>query len=247
MSGRIHLVGAGPGDADLLTVRAARLIAAADVIVHDRLVGPDVLAGCRPGTELVDVSKRPGKASVAQEEINRILISRARSGLDVVRLKGGDPFVFGRGGEEAIALAAAGIEFELVPGISSALAGPAAAGIPVTHREAARSFAVMTAHAAGLDGHDWSALAAVDTLVVLMGAATAGLVTRRLLQAGRAADTPAAAVQEATLAGQREVRSTLAALPDAIAADGLRAPLVLVIGAVAALDVRCAVASEVAR
>lgn len=246
MSGRVHLVGAGPGDPDLVTVRAARLIATADVIVHDRLIGPDVLAGCRPDAELLDVSKRPGEASVAQEEINRVLISRARSGANVVRLKGGDPFVFGRGGEEAIALAAAGIEFELVPGISSALAGPAAAGIPVTHREAARSFTVVTAHATGLDGHDWDALAAVDTLVVLMGAATVTDVVQRLLQAGLAAETPAAAVQEATLPGQREARSTLAALPDAIVEEGLRAPLVLVVGAVAALDVRCTTASEVA-
>lgn len=246
MSGRVYLVGAGPGDPELLTVKAARLIATADVIVHDRLVGARVLAGCRPDAELIDVSKRPGEVSVEQEEINRTLIARARSGANVVRLKGGDPFVFGRGGEEAIALAAAGIEFELVPGISSALAGPAAAGIPVTHRDAARSFTVVTAHATGLDGHDWDALAAVDTLVVLMGAATVADVVQRLLEAGLTREIPAAAVQEATLPGQREVRSTLAALPEAIAEAGLRAPLVLVVGAVAALDVRCAIASEAA-
>ena len=247
MSGRVHLVGAGPGDPELLTVRAARLIATADVIVHDRLVGQNVLAGRRPDATLIDVSKRPGGQSVTQAEINRVLIAQARSGLEVVRLKGGDPFVFGRGGEEAAALAAAGIEFELVPGISSALAGPAAAGIPVTHRDLARSFTVVTAHATGLDDHDWDALAAVDTLVVLMGAATAADVVQRLLRAGRPVETPAAAVQEATLPGQQEVRSPLGALAEAIAAEGLRAPLVLVVGAVAALDMRSVTAREAGR
>jgi uroporphyrin-III C-methyltransferase len=243
VSGRVHLVGAGPGAADLLTLRAARLLATADVVVHDRLVGPEVLARCRDGAELVDVSKRPGGASVSQVEINELLIARARAGLDVVRLKGGDPFVFGRGGEEALALASAGVPFECVPGVSSALAAPAAAGIPVTQRRLARSLTIVTGHACALDEHDWHVLAAADTLVVLMGAATVGELGRRLIAAGRPGDTPAAAVQ-ATLAEQRDVRSTLAELADAVDGAGLCAPLVLVIGAVAAFDLRRALALE---
>ncbi len=244
MSGRVHLVGAGPGDADLLTLRAARLLAAADVVVHDRLVGPGVLAHCRPGAELVDVSKRPGGDSAAQRDINDLLIARARDGLEVVRLKGGDPLVFGRGAEEAGALAAAGIPVAVVPGVSSALAAPAAAGVPVTHRDLARSLTIVTGHASGLDTYDWRALAAADTLVVLMGAATVAEVTRRLLAAGRCGEAPAAAVQDATLPTQRDVHATLAGLPDAISRAGLRAPLVLVIGAAAALDLRAAGVAE---
>lgn len=244
MTGCVHLVGAGPGDADLLTVRAARLLAGADVIVHDRLVGADVLACCNRDAELVDVSKRPGDDSVSQEEINELLIEHASAGREVVRLKGGDPFVYGRGAEEALALVAAGVAVELVPGVSSALAGPAAAGISVTHRELARSVTIVTGHARGLDDHDWAALAAADTLVVLMGAATVGEISRRLIHAGLSRNTPAAAVQEATLEGQRDLRSTLAELPGAVVDAGLRAPVVLVIGAVAALDLRSAHALE---
>jgi len=238
VNGRVHLVGAGPGDADLLTLRAARLLAIADVVVHDRLVGPDVLALCRPDAELVDVSKHPGADAAAQDDINELLVARAQAGLDVVRLKGGDPFVFARGAEEAQALSAAGVPFDCVPGVSSALAAPAAAGIAVTYRELARSVVIVTGHARALDDQDWPALAAADTLVVLMGAATAGELTRRLIAGGRPRDTPAAAIQDATLPGQRDVRSTLADLSEAIAEAGLRAPLVLVIGTVAALDLR---------
>lgn len=237
MTGRVYLVGAGPGDPDLLTVRAARILATADVIVHDRLVGPGVLDLCRDDAEYVDVSKRPRQPSIEQEEINTILIGAAGSGAEVARLKGGDPFVFGRGGEEAIALSAAGIPFEIVPGVSSALAGPALAGIPVTHRGVSRSFVVVTAHAQTLDHHDWGALAQIDTLVVLMGAATAHEVARRLIAAGRSSATRAAAIQDASLPGQRVVRSTLGALPQVIAADGMRAPLVLVIGSVVDLEI----------
>jgi uroporphyrin-III C-methyltransferase len=244
VSGRVYLVGAGPGAADLLTLRAARLLEAAEVVVHDRLVGPDVLALCRPDAELVDVSKRPGGESVAQEEINRLLVERARAGFEVVRLKGGDPFVFGRGGEEAQALEAAGVSFDVVPGVSSALAAPAAAGLSLTHRELARSITIVTGHAQALEEHDWDALASTDTLVVLMGAATIAEIARCLIAAGRAADTPAVAVQEATLPSQRDLAAPLGELAEAVAEAGLRAPLVLVVGAVAALDLRRALALE---
>ncbi len=244
MSGRVHLVGAGPGAADLLTLRAARLLAAADVVVHDRLVGPDVLALCRPDVELVDVSKRPGAESVAQEDINHVLVEHARAGREVVRLKGGDPFVFGRGGEEARALQAAGIPFDTVPGLSSALAAPAAAGVSLTYRELARSVTIITGHSQALEEHDWDALAATDTLVVLMGAATAGEIARRLIAAGRAADTPAMVVQEATLPGQQELAAPLGELAETVAEAGLRAPLVIVVGAVAAVDLRRGLALE---
>jgi uroporphyrin-III C-methyltransferase len=246
VTGCVHLVGAGPGDPELLTVRAARLLGAADVVVHDRLVGPGVLELCRPGAELIDVSKRPGVDAPAQDEINELLIARARAGRDVVRLKGGDPLVFARGAEEAGALAAAGVPFDVVPGISSALAAPAAAGIAVTHRDIARSLVIVTGHARALDDQDWPALAAADTLVVLMGAATASELCARLIAGGRPPDTPAAAVQDATLPSQRDVRSTLADLPEAVAEAGLLAPLVLVIGAVAALDLRHALLEALA-
>lgn len=244
MSGRVSLVGAGPGAADLLTLRAARLLAAADVVLHDRLVGPDVLALCRADADLVDVSKRPGAESADQEEINRVLVERARAGHAVVRLKGGDPFVFGRGGEEARALQAAGIPFDVVPGLSSALAAPAAAGVSLTHRELARSVTIITGHSQALEEHDWDALAATDTLVVLMGAATVGEIAQRLIAAGRAADTPGVVVQEATLPGQQEVAAPLGELADAVAEAGLRAPLVIVVGAVAAVDLRRSFALE---
>jgi uroporphyrin-III C-methyltransferase len=238
VSGKVYLVGAGPGDADLLTVRAARLLAEADVVVHDRLIGPGTLEGCRPDAELIDVSKRPGDGASLQTTINGLLVDRALAGFEVVRLKGGDPFVFGRGGEEAIALADAGVPYEIVPGVSSALAAPAAAGIPATHRDLARSLTVVTGHRAALDDHDWRALAASDTLVVLMGAATVGEIAARLLEAGASTATPVAVIQKATLPDQRDLRTTLGELSQAMSAAGLEAPLVLVVGAVAALDVR---------
>lgn len=244
MSGRVHLVGAGPGAADLLTLRAANLLAAADVVLHDRLVGPDVLAFCRADAEFVDVSKRPGAESATQEEINRLLVERARAGQEVVRLKGGDPFIFGRGGEEARALQAAGIPFDIVPGLSSALAAPAAAGVSLTHRELARSVTIITGHSQALEEHNWDALAATDTLVVLMGAATVDEIAQRLIAAGRSADAPAVVVQEATLPGQQEVAAPLGKLADVVAAAGLRAPLVIVVGAVAAVDLHRPLALE---
>jgi uroporphyrin-III C-methyltransferase len=228
----VHLVGAGPGDPDLLTVRAARLIAAADVIVHDHLAGSAVLALAPADAEMIDVGKRPGRP-VPQETINALLVQLGSDGLDVVRLKGGDPFVFGRGGEEAIALAEAGVSFDVVPGISAAIAVPAAAGIPVTHRGVAASFTVVTGHRRTGDDTNWEALArAGGTLVVLMGVAERGAIAERLMAGGLAAHTPVAAVMWGTCDEQTVVRGTLGEL----ASLRVDPPATLVIGAVAAFD-----------
>jgi uroporphyrin-III C-methyltransferase len=230
----VALVGAGPGDPDLLTVRAARLLAAADVVVHDALVGDGVLALASPTAELIDVGKRPGQG-VAQDLINLLLVQLSGDGRRVVRLKGGDPFVFGRGGEEAMALAEHGIACEIVPGITSAVAAPAAAGIPVTLRGVSASFTVVTGHRR--DGEppvNWAALAqAGGTIVVLMGVAERGVIAAELIDGGLRADTPVAAVRHATTAAQHVVRCTLGTLATA----AVQPPATLVIGAVAAYDV----------
>ena len=199
----VALVGAGPGDPDLLTVKAARLLAAAEVVVHDALVGDGVLGLVPPTAELIDVGKRPGRP-VPQELISTLLVELARAGRRVVRLKGGDPFVFGRGGEEAQALLDAGIPFEVVPGITSAVAAPAAAGIPVTHRGVAAAFTVVTGHRrAGEPDVDWRSLARVGgTVVVLMGVAQRGAIAAELMAGGLDPATPVAAVRSATTAGQ---------------------------------------------
>jgi len=228
----VHLVGAGPGDPELLTVRAARLIATADVIVHDHLAGSDVLALARSDADIIDVGKRPGRP-VPQETINALLVELGHQGLDVVRLKGGDPFVFGRGGEEAIALADAGIPFDVAPGITSAVAVPAYAGIPVTQRGMAASFTVVTGHRRTGDDTEWEALARVGgTIVVLMGVAERAVIAERLMTGGLAADTPVAAVTWGTRSEQVVVRGTLGEL----AALAVEPPATIVIGAVAALD-----------
>jgi uroporphyrin-III C-methyltransferase len=234
-AGTVHLVGAGPGDPGLITARGLDLLRRADVVVHDRLVGPELLQEARPGAELVDVGKGAGHAALSQGEINRVLVARARRGLRVVRLKGGDPFVFGRGSEEAAACREAGVPVEVVPGVSSAIAGPAAAGIPVTARGIARSFAVVTAHQAGPgpDAPEVAGLVGVDTVVVLMGRASLDDFARRLVAAGRDPETPAACVQSATTPDQRVTVATLATIADAAERDGLEAPVVTVIGEVA--------------
>jgi uroporphyrin-III C-methyltransferase len=235
--GAVHLVGAGPGDPGLITARGLELLRQADVVVHDRLVGPELLHQARPDAELVDVGKGAGHAALAQEEINRLLVDRARRGRQVVRLKGGDPFVFGRGSEEVAACREAGVAVDVVPGVSSAIAAPAAAGIPVTARGIARSFAVLTAHQAGPgpEAPDVAALAGVDTLVVLMGRAALDRLARGLIEAGRPPDTPAACIQSATTARQRVTLATLATIAAAAERDGLEAPVVTVIGEVARL------------
>jgi uroporphyrin-III C-methyltransferase len=230
----IHLVGAGPGDPDLLTVKAARLLAEAEVVVYDRLVDQRVLDLVGPGAELIAVGKYPGQ-SCRQDDINRLLVSLGDRGR-VVRLKGGDPFVFGRGGEEAMALAEAGVHYEVVPGLSSVTSVPAAAGIPVTHRGLAASFTVVTGHRQpGAPEVDWESLARVGgTIVVLMGVATRAEIARRLMAGGLDPGTPVTAVEWGTFDRQRSVRSTL----DGLGGASIGSPATIVIGSVAGLDLR---------
>jgi uroporphyrin-III C-methyltransferase len=231
----VWLVGAGPGHPDLLTRRGAELLGRADVVIHDRLIAPQMLELARPDAQLIDVGKAPG-ASTDQSGINAQLIELGRAGRDVVRLKGGDPFVFGRGGEEAEALRAAGIEFEVVPGVSSAFAAPAAAGIPVTHRGLATSVTVVTGRVgdpSAPGGVDWSSLGrAGGTVVILMGMSERAGIAEELIGSGRPASTPAAVVHWATTDRQQVVRTTLGGL-DSV---DLPAPSVIVIGPVAGLD-----------
>ena len=235
--GRVVLVGAGPGDPDLITVRGRRALAEADVVIADRLAPGLLLDELRPEVELVDASKIPHGPAAAQEEINRLLVTHARAGRLVVRLKGGDPYVFGRGGEEVLACAAAGIPVTVVPGVTSAVAVPAAAGIPVTHRGVAQEFVVVSGHLP--PGHpeslvDWAALARLrGTLCVLMGLTHLQTITKALIAHGRPPDTPAVAVRAGTTPDQQTVRSDLATIAGAVARAGLRPPAVVVIGQVA--------------
>jgi len=230
----VYLVGAGPGDPGLLTVRAAVVLAGADVVVHDRLAEASLLDLAPPGAERIDVGKSPG-GPVDQDAINDLLIGRARQGRTVVRLKGGDPFVFGRGGEEALALTAAGIDWEVVPGITSAIAAAAYAGVPVTHRGLATSFTVVTGHSRhAVDTEtDWEALArAGGTIIVLMGVAHRAAIAEHLMAGGLQGSTPVMAVRWGTRPEQTSVRTSLAALGD----TPLEPPATIVVGAVAALD-----------
>ncbi len=231
----VYLVGAGPGDPGLLTLRGAELLARADVVVHDRLSAAELLELAPPGAERVDVGKAPGRLTMSQADICALLVERGKAGQFVVRLKGGDPYVFARGGEEATALAEAGVDFEVVPGISSALAVPAYAGIPVTMRYSSTSFTVVTGHEdpASEGSVDWEAAARVGgTLVILMAVARWPAISARLLGAGLPPDTPAAAVQWGTRPEQRTTRATLATLGDHV----LTSPSVIVVGQVAGLD-----------
>jgi uroporphyrin-III C-methyltransferase len=236
--GKAYLIGAGPGRADLITVRGLRLLRQADVIIYDRLIAQELLEEAHPDAELIFVGKRPHYHTLSQDGINRLLVERVRSGQIVARLKGGDPFVFGRGGEEALALRLAGLPFEIVPGVSSALAVPAYAGVPVTHRGVATSFAVVTGHECdetGGDSTDWMALARIPTLIILMGVGQITQIRRALIEAGRDPQTPAIAIAQGTTDQQRTVCSTLDQLPAAIAASGLQAPATIVIGEVVGL------------
>ena len=241
LPGLVSLVGAGPGDPDLLTVKALRCLREADVVAYDRLVNQAILTECRAETDLIYVGKhgRDCRTTWAQEDINDLLVSRGQQGQRVVRLKGGDPLIFGRGGEEAQALRAAGVPFEIVPGISSAVAAPAYAGIPVTHRHVSASFAVVAGHEDPLkktSSVQWRKLAtAVDTLVILMGVGRIDVIVSELILHGRAADTPAAAVRYGTTAQQETVTSTLAGLPRRVREAGLSAPAALIIGEVVRL------------
>jgi uroporphyrinogen III methyltransferase/synthase len=233
----VYLVGAGPGDPGLLTVRARDLIAAADVILHDRLIPPGALEKAREDAELVYVGKQGGGPQMPQEEIDRLLVQYGSGGRTVVRLKGGDPFVFGRGGEEALVLRAAGIPFEVVPGITAGIAAPAYAGIPVTHRELASGVAFVTGHedpAKPETALDWPALAAFPgTLVFYMGVKALPRIAERLVAGGRPPDEPVAVVERGTLPGQRAVLATLADVAERAA--GIRAPAITLVGAVAGL------------
>jgi len=238
----VYLVGAGPGDPELITVRGLNAVHQATVIIYDRLVHPSLVAEAPPQAQRIYVGKESGIHYVPQGQINQLLVNYATQGERVVRLKGGDPFVFGRGGEEAEALAAARLPFEIIPGVSSAVAVPAYAGIPLTHRKVASSFAVVTGHEEGGKEHtaiDWWRLAtAVDTLVILMG--TKGLVriTSQLIQHGRAPETPVALIRWGTTSEQVTVVGTLANIADTAAAVALEPPIVTVVGDVVRLAER---------
>ncbi|HEX3277688.1 MAG TPA: uroporphyrinogen-III C-methyltransferase, partial [Thermoleophilaceae bacterium] len=235
--GIVYLVGAGPGDPGLMTRRALELIATADVVLYDRLIPAGALDGARPEAELRYVGKEPGAPAASQEEINAQLVELGRSGRVVVRLKGGDPFVFGRGGEEAEALAEAAVRFEVVPGVTAGVAAPAYAGIPVTHREGASAVAFVTGHedpSKDESALDWDALARFPgTLVFYMGIKNLPLIAERLVAAGRPASEPAAVVARGTLPGQAVVSGTLADI--ASLAVEIRPPAITVVGPVASL------------
>ena len=236
-AGFVYLVGAGPGDPGLLTARAIEVLGRADVVLHDKLIPLEALRYARPGAEILDVGKIGGGPQVPQAETERLLVERCVAGKVVVRLKGGDPYVFGRGGEEVLACAAAGVPVLVVPGVTSAVAAPAGAGIPVTHRGVAHEFTVVSGHLppdhpASLV--DWAALARLrGTLVVLMGLRNLPAITATLVAHGRAPGTPVAVVQEGTTGGQRTLRSTLGEVVDQVTAAGLRPPATVVVGAVA--------------
>ncbi len=235
--GRATLVGAGPGAPDLLTIRAVRALESADIVLYDKLVSPEILAMARPGARMIDVGKRCGRHAMAQSAIEALIVKHARAGHHVVRLKGGDPFVFGRGGEELETLRAAGIETQVVPGITAALGTAAQLGIPLTHRGLSRSLHLITAHGADdrLPEHDWSALAcAGGTLAIYMGTRTLPLLAQRLLAAGMDPATPAIAVENASLPHERRIRAPLATLAAAVAEAGLEGPTLVLIGAVVA-------------
>jgi len=235
--GRVYLVGAGPGDLGLMTVRGLELLRAVDVVVYDELVSPAILAEASRAAIKVYVGKHAGQHCIAQEEINDALVDYARMGYAVVRLKGGDPFVFGRGGEEASVLAEAGVPFEIVPGVSSAIAVPAYAGIPLTHRGYASSFAVVSGHPAGNAKSvvDWAKLArAVDTLVILMGVKNLPPIVADLLRGGASPETPAAAIRWGTTQAQESVIGTLDNIVERAAR--LKSPAVIVLGKVVELS-----------
>ena len=233
--GTVFLVGAGPGDPDLLTVRAARLIAEAKTIVHDGLVDPAILALAHPAARRISVAKSRARHTMRQEEINALLIAEACTGHDVVRLKGGDPFVFGRGGEEAEACRAAGVPVRVVPGISAAMGAAAAAQIPLTHRDSASIVTFVAGQCKGLTEQDWSGLAGKGrTLVIYMGVATSEAIAEKLMEDGLAPDTPVAVIENASRPGMRVLRGPLAGLPLLIADNRVKSPALIVIGDVTA-------------
>ena len=241
--GTIYLVGAGPGSADLLTLRAARLIGRARLIVHDGLVDPEIFALARPDAKMISVAKSRARHTLRQEEINALLVDHALQGHDVVRLKGGDPFIFGRGGEEMEAARAAGVAVEVVPGISSANGAAAAAQIPLTHRDHASIVSFVAGQCKGLSEQNWAGLAGVGrTLVIYMGVSTAPQIAEKLMADGLAPDMPVAVIENAARPEMRVLRGALAALPDLVARERVKSPALIIIG-----DVTAEIVAESAR
>jgi len=237
-NGKVYLVGSGPGDPELLTIKALRLIKEADVIVYDQLPGPEILALLPKSAELIDVGKYAGDHTLSQDEINRLLVDYALQGKTVVRLKGGDPYLFGRGGEEALELRKAGIEFEVVPGITSAIAVPAYAGIPITHRDSASMVTIITGHEQKKDGSmlDWEWLSqSLGTLVILMGVSTLGTYIPELMRYGSDPDTPVAIIERGTRDDQVVTTGSLNTIVDIAKDRGVKAPAIVVIGDVVRL------------
>jgi uroporphyrin-III C-methyltransferase len=229
--GKVYLVGAGPGDPDLLTVKAARLIGAAEVIVHDGLVDAAIMALVSPQARLISVAKSRSKHSVPQDGINAILVREAKAGCRVLRLKGGDPFIFGRGGEEAEACRAAGVEVEIVPGISAALGGAAQFALPLTHRDASSAVSFVAGQCKGLSDQNWAGLAGKGrTLVIYMGVATAADITEKLIADGLSPDTPVAVLERATRGNARALRTILTDLGDMIGRELIQSPAIIVVG-----------------
>jgi uroporphyrin-III C-methyltransferase len=229
--GKVYLVGAGPGDPDLLTVKAARLIGLAEVIVHDGLVDDAILALAGPKARLVSVAKSRSRHSVPQEGINAILVREARAGHRVLRLKGGDPFIFGRGGEEAEACREAGVEVDVVPGISAAIAGGAQFALPLTHRDAASAVSFVAGQCKGLTDQNWAGLAGKGrTLVIYMGVATAADITEKLISDGLSPDTPVAVLERVGRSNSRALRTILTDLGDMIVRQGISSPAIIVVG-----------------
>ena len=236
-TGTVYLVGAGPGDPDLLTLRAARLLERATLVVHDGLVDPAVLALAPAHAELVSVAKSRARHTLAQDDINALLVREARAGRDVVRLKGGDPFVFGRGGEEAEACRAAGVPVEVVPGISAANGAAAAAQIALTHRDAASVVSFVAGQCKGLAEQDWAGLAGKGrTLVIFMGVKTAPQIAEKLMADGLAPDMPLAVIENGCRPEMRVLRGPLAALPDLVRRELIKSPALIVVGEVAARE-----------
>lgn len=241
MAGKVYLVGAGPGDPDLITVKGLRCLQSADVILYDRLVNPELLKQAREGSKLVYCGKLPNYHTMKQETINHFLVKYAKKGLQVVRLKGGDPFVFGRGGEEAEECRKNEVPFEIVPGITSGIAASAYAGIPVTHRTLSKSFAFITGHQAGdvAAEHQWSHLAkAVDTICVYMGVSHLSTIAKQLIQNGKSAQTPIALIHWGTLHDQKTVVGTLETIVDRVREAQISNPSMIVIGEVVSLHNR---------
>ncbi|WP_107924133.1 uroporphyrinogen-III C-methyltransferase [Lysinibacillus parviboronicapiens] len=235
---KVHIVGAGPGDVDLITVKGLRCIETADIILYDRLINKELLTYAKKGAKLIFCGKLPSRHAMIQEQINRALVNYAQQGLNVIRLKGGDPFVFGRGAEEAEVLAQHNIPFEIVPGITSGIAAPAYAGIPVTHRDLSSSFAMVTGHMQ--EGKDdsiqWESLAkGIDTIAIYMGVGNLPYIRQQLLKYGREEKTPVALIQWGTFAQQKTVTGTLANIEEVVKKENIQNPSIIVVGEVVTL------------